>query len=121
MLEVLGLTYNYKEIRMSHSPILFVHLFIAHSDLLRALEASIGSPFSSEPLSQNPNPLIIVISGPSSIGKDAFIVRLHDSRRGLHFIVTATTRPCRHAEVDEKGYIFVSKEVCSQDAGFVCT
>ncbi|KHN37555.1 Guanylate kinase [Glycine soja] len=29
------------------------------SDLLRALEASMGSPFSSEPLSPNPNPLII--------------------------------------------------------------
>ena len=80
------------------------------SDLLRALEASMGSPFSSEPLSPNPNPLIIVISGPSGVGKDTLIARLRDSRRALHFVVTATTRPRRPAEVDGKDYIFVSKE-----------
>ncbi|KAG4960182.1 hypothetical protein JHK87_036815 [Glycine soja] len=81
------------------------------SDLLRALEASMGSPFSSEPLSPNPNSLIIVISGPSGVGKDALISRLRDnSRLALHFVVTVTTRPRRPAEVDGKDYIFVSKE-----------
>ncbi|RDY09432.1 Guanylate kinase 3, chloroplastic, partial [Mucuna pruriens] len=82
------------------------------SDLLRALEASLGSPFSSDPLSPNPNPspLIIVISGPSGVGKDALIARLRESRRGLHFVITATTRPRRPAEVHGKDYLFVSKD-----------
>jgi len=80
------------------------------ADLLRALEASLGSPFSSDPLSPNPNPLIIVISGPSGVGKDTLIARLREARQGLHFVVTATTRPRRPAEVDGKDYLFVSKE-----------
>ncbi|KAK7303229.1 hypothetical protein RJT34_14131 [Clitoria ternatea] len=80
------------------------------SELLRALEASLGSSFSSDPLSPNPNPLILVISGPSGVGKDAIITRLRHSRRGLHFVVTATTRPRRPGEVDGKDYIFVSKD-----------
>ncbi|XP_027338491.1 guanylate kinase 3, chloroplastic isoform X2 [Abrus precatorius] len=80
------------------------------SELLRALEASLGSSFSSDPLSPNPNPLILVISGPSGVGKDALITRLRQSRRGLHFVVTATTRPRRPSEVHGKDYFFVSKE-----------
>lgn len=50
------------------------------SDLLCALEASIGYPFSSEPLTPNPNFLIIVINNSSDIGKDTLIVHLYDSR-----------------------------------------
>ncbi|KAJ1428791.1 P-loop containing nucleoside triphosphate hydrolase [Sesbania bispinosa] len=80
------------------------------SELLRALEASMGSPFSSEPLFSNPNPLVIVISGPSGVGKDALISRLRESRSGLHFVVTVTSRPRRPGEVDGKDYFFVSKD-----------
>ncbi|XP_057431954.1 guanylate kinase 3, chloroplastic [Lotus japonicus] len=80
------------------------------SELLRALEASLGSSFSSEPFSPNPNPLVIVISGPSGVGKDAVISRLRDARRGLHFVVTATSRAKRPGEVDGQDYFFVSKE-----------
>ncbi|XP_004486110.1 guanylate kinase 3, chloroplastic isoform X2 [Cicer arietinum] len=80
------------------------------SELLRALEASLGSSFSSEPLNPNPKPLIIVISGPSGVGKDALISRLRDSRPGIHFVVTATTRPRRPSETDGKDYLFVSKD-----------
>ncbi|KAA8548568.1 hypothetical protein F0562_000165 [Nyssa sinensis] len=79
-------------------------------ELYRALEASLGSPFSSDPLAPNPNPLIIVISGSSGVGKDAVIKRLREVREGLHFVVTATSRPKRPCEVDGKDYFFVSKE-----------
>lgn len=33
----------------------------------------LGSPFSSDPFSPPPNPLILVVSGPSGVGKDAVI------------------------------------------------
>ncbi|XLR60435.1 hypothetical protein S83_011107 [Arachis hypogaea] len=80
------------------------------SELLRSLESSLGSSFSSEPLRPQPNPLIIVICGPSGVGKDALIQRLRDSRRNLHFVITATTRPKRPTEVHGQDYYFVSKE-----------
>ncbi|XP_028761044.1 guanylate kinase 3, chloroplastic-like [Neltuma alba] len=80
------------------------------SELLRALETSLGSSFSSEPLIPNPKPLIIVISGPSGVGKDAVIKKLRETREGLHFVVTATSRAKRPGEVDGKDYFFVSKE-----------
>ncbi|XP_022138263.1 guanylate kinase 3, chloroplastic [Momordica charantia] len=80
------------------------------SELLRSLEFSLNSSFSSEPLLPNPSPLIIVISGPSGVGKDAVIKRLREVREGLHFVVTATSRPMRPGEVDGVDYYFVSKE-----------
>ncbi|KAA8527542.1 hypothetical protein F0562_034744 [Nyssa sinensis] len=80
------------------------------AELYRALEASLGSPFSSNPLVPNPNPFIIVISGPSGVGKDAVIKRLREVREGIHFVVTATSREKRPGEVDGEDYYFVSKE-----------
>lgn len=80
------------------------------SELLRALETSLGSSFSSAPLVPQPHPLIVVISGPSGVGKDAVIKRLREVRENIHFVVTATTRPMRPGEVDGKDYFFVTKE-----------
>ena len=37
-------------------------------------------------------PLVIVISGPSGVGKDAVIKQLQSASPNLHFVVTATTR-----------------------------
>ncbi|KAL5564175.1 hypothetical protein UlMin_027339 [Ulmus minor] len=79
-------------------------------ELIRTLEASIGSGFSSEPLWWNPNPLIIVISGPSGVGKDVVIKKLRETREGLHFFVTAMSREMRPGEIHGKDYSFVSKE-----------
>ncbi|KAH6808826.1 P-loop containing nucleoside triphosphate hydrolases superfamily protein [Perilla frutescens var. frutescens] len=80
------------------------------AEVFRALEASLGSSFSSQPLIPNPNPLIIVISGPSGVGKDAVIKRLREIREDLHFVVTATSRAKREGEVDGKDYFFMSKD-----------
>jgi guanylate kinase len=53
-------------------------------------------------------PLLVVISGPSGVGKDALIRRMKVKGLPFHFVVTATTRPQRADEVDGVDYIFVS-------------
>lgn len=80
------------------------------AELLCALESSLGSSFSSDPLIPPSKPLIIVISGPSGVGKDAVIKRLREVRENIHFVVTATSRPMRPGEVHGKDYFFVSKD-----------
>lgn len=83
---------------------------VKKAELLRSLEASLGHAFDSNPVCPPPNPLIIVISGPSGVGKDALIKKLRESRDSLHFVVTATSRPMRPGEENGKDYYFVSKE-----------
>jgi len=56
------------------------------------------------------NPLLIVISGPSGVGKDTVLAEMKQSRRSLHYVVTATTRPQRPGEKNGLDYHFVSKE-----------
>ncbi|KAM0042649.1 putative guanylate kinase [Helianthus debilis subsp. tardiflorus] len=80
------------------------------TELYRALESSMGSSFSSEPLAPSSRPLVIVISGPSGVGKDCLIKCLTEVRKNIHFVVTATSRPMRPGEVHGKDYFFVSKE-----------
>src|SRR3989337_864704 len=55
-------------------------------------------------------PLLIVISGPSGVGKDAVLNRMKALGYPLHFTVTMTTRRQRTMEVDGVDYHFVSKE-----------
>jgi guanylate kinase len=56
------------------------------------------------------NPLFIVISGPSGVGKDTVLAKMKESRRSLHYVVTATTRPQRPGEKNGLDYHFVSEE-----------
>lgn len=58
----------------------------------------------------HPQPLLIVISGPSGAGKDTVMQRMKERGLPFHFVVTATTRPKRANEVHGKDYWFVSKE-----------
>jgi len=55
-------------------------------------------------------PLLVVISGPSGVGKDSVVQRLKERSFPVHFVVTATTRPRRPNEVNGKDYFFVSKQ-----------
>ncbi|KAL9459244.1 hypothetical protein AB3S75_002602 [Citrus x aurantiifolia] len=93
-------------LRMNHTQTAAVK----KAELLRSLEASLGHAFDSNPVCPPPNPLIIVISGPSGVGKDALIKKLRELRDSLHFVVTATSRPMRPGEENGKDYYFVSKE-----------
>jgi len=56
----------------------------------------------------NPNPLLVVVSGPSGVGKDAVLARLRELQPGLFFAVTATTRAMRQGETDGVDYIFLT-------------
>jgi guanylate kinase len=53
--------------------------------------------------------LLIVISGPSGIGKDAVVQGLQDRELPFHFVITATSRPPRENEVHGVDYFFYSK------------
>jgi guanylate kinase len=61
-----------------------------------------------EPYNHIDNPLLVVISGPSGVGKDMTIKRMQELGYPFHFVVTATTRPQRPGEVDGADYFFVS-------------
>src|SRR5215211_9158231 len=58
----------------------------------------------------HPQPLLIVISGPSGAGKDTVMQRMKERGLPFYFVVTATTRPRRANEEHGKDYLFVSKE-----------
>ena len=55
-------------------------------------------------------PLLIVLSGPSGVGKDAVLQRMRELGKPFHYTVTATTRPIRSGEIDGVDYVFVDRE-----------
>jgi guanylate kinase len=79
-----------------------------------------GGPPAIE-ASDPPNPMLVIISGPSGVGKDTIIDALQ--RRGhlpaYHYVVTCTTRPRRGNEIDRVSYNFVSvpEFLALRDAG----
>jgi len=57
-----------------------------------------------------PEPLLIVLSGPSGVGKDVTLQALKKRNIPMHFVVTATTRERRPEETHGVDYFFYSKE-----------
>lgn len=55
-------------------------------------------------------PLMVVISGPSGIGKDAVVNALKQRDGNFHFVVTAASRDPRPGEADGVDYLFVGKQ-----------
>jgi guanylate kinase len=56
------------------------------------------------------SPLLIVISGPSGVGKDAVLNEMKARMLPFHFVVTTTSREPRPGEVEGVDYNFVSVE-----------
>jgi guanylate kinase len=55
-----------------------------------------------------PPPLLIVLSGPSGVGKDVTLNRMKELGCPFHFVVTITDRPQRPVEVHGVDYYFIS-------------
>lgn len=53
---------------------------------------------------------LVVLVGPSAVGKSTVVARLRDEIPGLYFSVSMTTRKPRPGEVDGRDYFFVSTE-----------
>ena len=62
------------------------------------------------PPNTSTNPLLLVLSGPSGVGKDLLLSRLREAGRPYHFTVTATTRAIRGGELDGVDYHFVTRD-----------
>jgi guanylate kinase len=56
----------------------------------------------------NPRPVLVVISGPSGVGKDSVLQELKRTAYPFYFVVTATTRARRSGERDGADYHFVT-------------
>jgi len=54
--------------------------------------------------------LLIVISGPSGVGKDTILRRLFQLAPQLKYSVSYTTRPPRPGEIDGQSYTFVTED-----------
>jgi guanylate kinase len=63
-----------------------------------------------------PGAMLVIISGPSGVGKDTIIDALRRRERETgrdgdrHYVVTCTTRPPRNGEIDGVDYRFVSRD-----------
>ena len=59
-------------------------------------------------------PLLIVLSGPSGVGKDAALTGMRKLGLDFHYVVTTTTRKKRPNEKDGVDYHFISKPEFNQ-------
>ena len=68
-----------------------------------------------ESLRNAARPLLIVISGPSGVGKDTVIERMRQVMPDSYYAVTATTRERRPGEIDGVHYHFHPREEFEQE------
>jgi guanylate kinase len=71
-----------------------------------------GSDRPDDDAAAQPGALLVIISGPSGVGKDTIITALRERQRvqDYHYVVTCTTRARRPGEVDGVSYHFLTRE-----------
>lgn len=65
-----------------------------------------NKPSGSPPV----KPVLIILSGPSGVGKDAVLNRMRELHFQLYYVTTLTTRPKRAGERDGREYHFITSE-----------
>ena len=65
---------------------------------------------SQLPFNLPTRPLLIILSGPSGVGKDAVLAKMKELGSPLKYITTLTTRPRRPNERNNVDYHFISME-----------
>jgi guanylate kinase len=76
-----------------------------------------GTPrWPENPGQPAPGAMLVIISGPSGVGKDTIIdaLRRRAHEREYHYVVTCTTRARRPGEVDGVDYHFLSPETFAE-------
>lgn len=70
----------------------------------------LGPEISPYDLFTTDRPLLVVLSGPSGVGKDSTMARLRELGARFYQVVTATTRPRRPNETDGVDYHFLTMQ-----------
>ncbi len=60
-------------------------------------------------MTETTKPLLIIISGPSGVGKDALLIKMREKGLPFFYSITATSREKRSGEVDGVDYRFIEK------------
>jgi guanylate kinase len=67
------------------------------------------NPSPSQKTALSKQPILIILSGPSGVGKDAVLARMKEVNFPIHHVITLTTRARRPSETDNVHYRFVSR------------
>ena len=80
-------------------------------DTLARLVAAQGPSPEIEQYINRPMPaLLVVLTGPSGVGKDVTLQKMRELGVPFHYVVTVTTRDRREGEIDGVHYKFVSRQ-----------
>lgn len=78
---------------------------------MQRAQTAVNPPMAPEnPYDIASYPLLVVVSGPSGVGKDTLLQRLKDLGSDFWFVVTMTSRAQRPGEEDGKDYFFVTRD-----------
>ena len=85
-------------------------LALSEEELAQLVAAAGPVPEIEQYVDRPSPPLLVVLTGPSGVGKDVTLERMKELRLPFHYVVTVTTRKQRPGEIDGVHYHFVSKE-----------
>lgn len=82
---------------------------VAWEHLMELVAAQEPSPELQEFVQRPEPPLLVVLTGPSGVGKDVTLARMRERGLPFHYVVTVTTRAMRPGEVHGSHYYFESR------------